>query len=314
MKILVVDDTKTERMIMTSYLEKLGHVVIVCTDGKAAIEAYKKHSPDLILMDVIMPIMDGYESAKTIRSLDNDWIPIIFLSARISPDDIASGIDAGGDDYLTKPVDIVVLDAKMKAMQRIAKMRHKLLKTSAELEKTNKELQQLVNVDGLTGIANRRYMDQFLRVEFSRSIRYQQPLSYILSDIDFFKPYNDHYGHLEGDDCLKKVARAMAKTCKRSSDLVARYGGEEFAIVLPDTPADEAEKIAEKIRTAVEALAIQHQTSAVSEVCTLSLGVVTYQPKQGDKVDAMIEQADEALYQAKASGRNRVVMSRSSTS
>jgi len=309
MKILVVDDTKTERLIMTSYLEKLGHEVVTGEDGQDAVEIYKNISPDLILMDVIMPVMDGYESAQRIRNLDNDWIPIIFLSARVSPDDIAAGIDAGGDDYLTKPVDMVVLDAKMKAMQRIAKMRHKLLKMSVELEKTNNELQKLVNVDGLTGIANRRYMDQFLRVEFSRSIRYQQPISYILSDIDHFKTYNDHYGHLSGDDCLKIIAKALAAVCKRSTDLVARYGGEEFAIILPNTPIDEAKRIAEKLRKAVEALAIPHQASAVSDVCTLSLGVVTYQAQKGDQVDTLISMADDALYQAKESGRNRVVVS-----
>ena len=314
MKILVVDDTRTERMIMTSYLEKLGHEVIVCTDGKAAIDAYKEHSLDLILMDVIMPVMDGYESAKTIRSLDNDWIPIIFLSARVSPDDISAGIDAGGDDYLTKPVDIVVLEAKMKAMQRIAKMRHKLLKTSDELEKTNNELQQLVNVDGLTGIANRRYMDQFLRIEFSRSIRHQHTLSYILTDIDQFKLFNDHYGHLEGDDCLKKIAKALASVCKRSSDLVARYGGEEFAIVLPSTPLDDAVNIAERLRKAVEDLAISHKDSSVSGVCTLSLGVASIMPQQGDQLSTLMSAADGALYQAKESGRNQVVASTRSAS
>ena len=305
MKILLVDDTKTEQLIMTAYLNKLGHEVITGENGQQAVELYKSEQPDLVIMDVIMPVMDGHDAAKEIRSYSDDWVPIIFLSARVEPDDIAQGIEAGGDDYLTKPVDHTVLEAKMKAMQRIAEMRHRLIKVSTELEKANDELKQLANADGLTGLSNRRYMDKFLRVEISRGIRYEQPISIILADVDHFKPFNDNYGHLEGDDCLKKIANALENVCKRQTDLVARYGGEEFAIILPDTKAENAEIMAERLRKAVEDLKIPHAYSSTGAVCTMSLGVFTVVPQKGDKGEAMLAKADAALYQAKQGGRNQ---------
>lgn len=306
MKILVIDDTKTERMIMTAYLERLGHEVITGADGKQALDLYQSESPDLILMDVIMPVMDGYQSAQQIRQLDDDWVPIIFLSAKISPDDISAGIDAGGDDYLTKPVDMVVLNAKVKAMQRIAAMRHRLIKVSDELAATNNKLQKLVNIDGLTGIANRRYMDRFLQIEYSRAIRNQQPLSLVLGDIDYFKQFNDRYGHLDGDDCLKKVAAVLSSECKQDTDLVARYGGEEFAVILPNTDVERAKQLAENLRQAVADLCISHEKSAVADICTMSLGVASCVPQKGSTAEALLQQADEALYRSKEAGRNRV--------
>lgn len=306
MKILLVDDTKTDRMIMTAYLEKLGHEVIIGENGEQAVALYSSESPDLVLLDVIMPVMDGYEAAQEMRRSHVEWVPIIFLSARVSADDVATGIDAGGDDYLTKPVEHDVLKAKMKAMQRIARMRQRLIKVSSDLETANKELKQLVNVDGLTGIANRRFMDQHLSTEYSRSMRYSHTICFVLADVDFFKLYNDHFGHLEGDDCLKKIGQLLNESCQRSTDLAARYGGEEFALVLPDTPLDAAEKIAENCRAAVEALQIPHPQSEVG-VCTLSMGVACSLPGSGDTIENMLQRADEALYRAKAEGRNRII-------
>ena len=308
MKILLVDDTRTDRLIMMAYLNKLGHEVVCGEDGQQAIRLYKSERPDLVIMDVIMPVMDGHQAATRIRENDDTWIPIIFLSARVDPEDIARGIDAGGDDYLTKPVDHTVLAAKMKAMQRISAMRHRLLEVSAELEKANDELRQLAHVDGLTGLSNRRYLDQFLRMEISRSRRYQQPLAVILADVDYFKRFNDHYGHLHGDDCLKKIARAQTAVCQRSTDLVARYGGEEFAIILPDTDVHSAEIMAERLRSSVQALAIQHEYSDVAKVCTLSLGVASGIPGSDSQAENLLQQADAALYQAKQTGRNRFVL------
>ena len=305
MKILLVDDTKTDRLIMTAYLNKLGHEVITGENGQQAIELYQSEQPDLIIMDVIMPLMDGHEAAARIRGNGEEWIPIIFLSARVDPEDIVKGIDAGGDDYLTKPVDHTVLAAKMKAMQRISAMRHRLIKVSNELEKANHELVHLAHADGLTGLSNRRYMDKFLRVEISRSVRYQQPLTVILADVDHFKAFNDHYGHLEGDDCLKKLAHVLDQTCKRTTDLVARYGGEEFAIILPDTAVENAEMMAERLRKAVQDLNISHAASVTADVCTLSLGVHTCVPEKGASREQLLQKADAALYQSKQQGRNQ---------
>lgn len=306
MKILLVDDTKVDRMIMMAYLKQLGHEVVTGMNGREAVELYKTAEPDLVIMDVIMPELNGYEATRTIRKENTDWIPIIYLSARVAADDITAGIEAGGDDYLTKPVDKQVLEAKMNAMQRIAQMRQRLLQVSVELEQANTELKKLANLDGLTGLANRRYLDSFIRTEISRSSRDHSPLCLILADVDHFKHYNDDYGHLAGDDVLKQIAVALNASCKRSTDLVARYGGEEFAIVLSQTSLEKGALVAERVRQAVEALAIPHAQSPISQVCTISLGVFAMVADRDSDSETMIKNADVALYNAKSCGRNQV--------
>lgn len=305
MKILLVDDTKTERLILTAYLEKLDHQVVHAENGHQAIDLFKSAKPDLVLMDVIMPEMDGYEAARAIRKDESVWVPIIFLSGRVAAEDIVAGIEAGGDDYLTKPVDYQILEAKMTAMQRIAKMRCRLLDVSSELESANAELKKLVNIDGLTGLANRRYLDKYLRVEIARSMRNGHHLAVVLCDVDFFKKYNDSFGHLKGDDCLKEVAQALGAACKRTTDLVARYGGEEFAAILPDTSQENAGIVAEGMRRAVEELAMEHPESDLNKV-TVSIGVYSCVPEDKEQSESMLQKADETLYVAKQSGRNQV--------
>ncbi len=308
MKILLVDDTRTERLILTAYLEKLGHELVHAENGQQAIEMFNTESPELVLMDVIMPEMDGHQAARIMREDEAEWVPIIFLSGRVAVDDIVAGIEAGGDDYLTKPVDFKVLEAKMTAMQRIAQMRRKLLDVSSALEQANEELEKQVNRDGLTGLANRRYLDEYLKQEIGRSMRNQTELSVVLMDVDFFKKYNDSKGHLEGDDCLKAVAQALQSSCKRSADLVARYGGEEFCAVLPDTQLKNGGELAEVMRQSVEALKIDHPESDIGHV-TISIGVYCSVPESLDDSERMLKLADEALYQAKQSGRNQVKLS-----
>jgi len=309
MKILLVDDTKTERLILSSYLQRLGHTIVEAENGQEAIRLFTSEHPDLVLMDVIMPEMDGHEAAQKMRQDESIWVPIIFLSGRVAAEDIVAGIEAGGDDYLAKPVNFTVLEAKMKALQRIAKMRRKLIDVSSELEVANAELKKLVNIDGLTGLANRRYLDKYLRVETARSIRNRQELAVILCDIDYFKKYNDTYGHLKGDDCLKDMASVLNKATRRSADLVARYGGEEFAVVLPDTNGESARALAEQMRHAVEDLNQEHSGAGFGKV-TLSLGVYSSLPEGVDDAEKILLKADKALYQAKQSGRNRVQLTR----
>ena len=308
MKVLLVDDTKTERLIMTSYLEKMGHSVVAAENGKQAVSMYHSEAPDLVLLDVIMPEMDGHEAARQMRHDENIWVPIIFLSGRVEPDDIFAGIDAGGDDYLTKPVDLRILEAKMISMARIAKMRRRLINVSTELEIVNSELKKLANVDGLTGLANRRYLDKYLRVEIARSNRNGHQLSVMLCDVDHFKKYNDSFGHLKGDDCLKAVSKALSSTCKRPTDLVARYGGEEFAVVLPNTSIDEAKRLAQAMCDAVSALKFEHPESE-HKVVTISLGVYSGVPEQSYDAEFMLKKADDALYIAKDTGRNKIHLS-----
>lgn len=307
MKVLLVDDTKTERLIISSYLEKMGYSVVMAENGKLAVGLYHTEKPDLVLMDVIMPEMDGHEAARQMRRDESLWVPIIFLSGRVDPEDVFAGIEAGGDDYLTKPVDFRILEAKMISMRRIASMRRKLIDVSTELEVVNSELKKLANVDGLTGLANRRYMDKYLHVEISRSMRNGHQLAVILCDVDHFKKYNDSFGHLKGDDCLKAVANALQSVCKRASDLVARYGGEEFAVVLPDTNIENAHRLAQAMCDAVSALKFDHPESE-HKLVTISMGVYSDQPEKSHDSEFMLKMADEALYRAKDSGRNKVCL------
>ena len=306
MNILLIDDTKTDQLIMKTYLSKMGHEITLGNNGRQAVELFKEVQPDLVIMDVVMPEMDGYEAAQKIRQISDEWIPVIFLSARMDPEDIIKGIDSGGDDYLIKPVNHRVLEAKMKAMQRISEMRYQLIEASSQLQAANVELKQLVNVDGLTGLSNRRYLDELLAREIARAMRHQQPLTVILCDIDYFKAFNDHYGHLHGDDCLKQVGGVLKNICKRPTDLAARYGGEEFAVVLSDCGQKSAMQMAEALRQAVEARSIKHEYSPTAQVVTMSLGVCTQIPVQGDTAEHLLKKADEALYTAKHAGRNQV--------
>jgi len=307
MKILLVDDTQTMRMLLTAVLEEFGHNVVSCENGEEAIDCYLREHPDLILMDVVMPVMDGYQAAMKIRAIDNDWVPIIFLSTRAEPRDVANGIEAGGDDYLTKPVDETILKAKLIAMQRIATMRHKLIAVSKDLEKANSVLQRQAEVDGLTGLANRRHLDRHLGMEIARCTRTLSPLSVIMADLDYFKAYNDHYGHIAGDNCLKKVAKALSGTISRSNDLASRYGGEEFCIVLPDTDRQGVAHVAEQLRVTIEQLNIPHVRNGGS--VSMSLGTSTTVPDNNCSAERLLKGADKALYEAKQSGRNRVVSS-----
>ena len=306
MKILLVDDTATERMIMATYLKKMGHDVVTGENGEQAVKLFKEDPPDLILLDVIMPIMDGHEAARKIRSLSDEWIPIIFLSAKTKADDIAAGIEAGGDDYLTKPVDQTVLSAKMQAMQRIAAMRQRLLDVTLKLDKANQELSRLINVDGLTGIANRRYLDHFLEHEVKRLQRSKKPIALIMADIDHFKAYNDHFGHIAGDNCLKTIGSTLQNQLNRPADFAARYGGEEFCIVLPETNLSGGTHVAEKLRMAVESLNIAQSPTVSEKHVTMSLGVAGCSGGEECHAKTLLHMADQALYQAKQAGRNQV--------
>jgi len=308
MKILLAEDSSSNQMIIKAYVEKAGHEIIIANDGKEAVELFKSENPDLLLMDVTMPVMDGIEATKTIRKLtklDLGWVPIIFLSGLSNSEDIAQGINVGADDYLIKPIDSIVLNAKLQAMQRIAEMRH-------QLNKANHKLKAMAVIDGLTGIANRRFFDEVYMKELKRSFRSKNELSIILCDIDHFKLFNDNYGHQAGDDCLTTVASRMVKTLKRPSDFVARYGGEEFVFVLPNTDLKGAKQVAMSINNAIESENIEHKHSTVSDHLTLSYGVASVKPQLNQDISSiareLLESADRALYVAKENGRNQVAL------
>jgi diguanylate cyclase (GGDEF)-like protein len=309
MNILVVDDSPTIRAALKSLLERMGHSVAEASEGKQALQMYRENRPGLVLIDVVMPVMDGYEAARHMRETSaEEWVPIIFLSSKEADQDLDRAIEAGGDDYLVKPVSFVVLNAKIRALQRIESMRAKQLEMSRDLAAANRELEKLSRLDGLTGIANRRYFDSYLLTEVRRGARERQPLSLILLDVDHFKAFNDCYGHQVGDDCLRRVAAALSSAGRRPADLPARYGGEEFAIVLPATALEGAVDVAKAVARVIGGLAIPHARSAVDPNVTLSQGIVSLVPEKETSSEDLIERADQALYQAKQQGRNRYVV------
>ncbi|MBS1172559.1 MAG: diguanylate cyclase, partial [Proteobacteria bacterium] len=242
------------------------------------------------------------------REKTGEWTPILFLTALVGDDDLARGIAAGGDDYLLKPVSEVVLGAKLRAMQRIIDMRGSLITMTQKLDAANRELRHVSIQDSLTGIANRRHFDDSLKQEWRRALRARRPLALILFDIDYFKQYNDVYGHQAGDECLRAVAGNLARHARRPGDWVARFGGEEFAVVLSETDARGAVHLAEQMRAAIDALAIPHSGSAVGRTVSISAGVASMVPESATgEPDELVQWADAALYDAKRQGRNRVV-------
>jgi diguanylate cyclase (GGDEF)-like protein len=310
MKVLIVDDSATIRAGLRALVEKMGHSVVDAEDGSRALAIYREDRPDLVLIDVVMPVMDGYDAARQMReSRPDEWVPIIFLSSKEADQDLDRAIEAGGDDYLVKPVSYVVLNAKIRALQRIESTRSKLLETSRELAAANRELENLSRQDGLTGIANRRYFDSYLLAETKRASRDRQHISLILADVDYFKAFNDCYGHQAGDDCLRRVATALKSVARRPADLAARYGGEEFAIVLPGTQLDGALDVAKTLARVFETLSIIHVRAGSYDRISLSQGIASVIPAADASPESIIELADQALYQAKQQGRNRYIAS-----
>lgn len=306
MKVLIVDDSKVIRMLIEECVGSLGHEVFHALNGEEALSFVKQTPVDLLLMDVEMPGMNGFETTSAIRELDvADWFPIIFLTTKQDDESFTSGILAGGDAYLAKPINPLRLQLTITAMERIYVMRKKLQAAQKGLVEANDALEHLAMYDQLTQLANRRNFDQTLEREFALAKRNKVPLSVIICDIDFFKLYNDTYGHQKGDECLSAVAKVIGDVSNRPTDKACRYGGEEFTLILPDTNLQGGLHLAEKIRQAVFDKNIQHESSKVADCVTLSLGLATYmgQALSGFEI---VKIADQALYRAKENGRNRV--------
>lgn len=301
MHILIVEDSKTLQKIMEKQIVQAGHQASLAQNGEMAVQMVDK-TIDMVIMDVEMPGLDGYETTRLIReNLGDDWIPIIFVTGMADDRDLAAGIEAGGDDYLIKPVSPVILDAKIKAMERIADMRR-------QLNELNDELTELSQHDSLTGLYNRRVFEEKAETAWQRTARFHEPLTLLLIDIDFFKPYNDYYGHVEGDECIRKVAEALQKALNRPGDLIARYGGEEFICLLPNTDAQGAKHISEQLRKMVRDLRLEHRASQIDKYVTISIGANVVRYTTGISLSEQTTLADKALYESKRSGRNQVTV------
>lgn len=313
LRVLLVDD----QMIVAEAFKRLCSTVddvdmAYCADPAKAIEAANEYKPTVILQDLVMPNIDGLQLLKLFRSDPaTQSIPIIVLSTKEDPKVKSEAFAIGASDYLVKFPDSIEVLARIRAhsksflaQQQRDKAYEALSKMKVELERKNAELEALSCRDGLTGILNRRGFDDYLSKEWLRAIREDKELGFILVDIDFFKPYNDNYGHQGGDECLRRVAQALGAALKRPSDIVARYGGEEFAVVLPDTNIKGAANIAESLRRSIDMMNIPHEYSKATDHVTISLGIASCKPKAGQAAEELIEMADKALYEAKEQGRN----------
>lgn len=296
--ILVVDDDPSTIQVLGKLLSDAYRIQVAKSAEKALaiIEEPNTPLPDLLLLDIQMPGMDGYEVCRRLKEdLHTSEIPIIFVTARDATSDEERGLNLGAVDYITKPFSPAIVRARVRT--------HLRLKQKTDL------LEQHALLDDLTGIPNRRSFDQHFEAEIKRCQRERHPLSLIMADIDHFKPFNDHYGHGAGDQCLQFVAGTLSAVLQRPGDRVFRYGGEEFIALLPNTDAAGADNVAERMRAAVEEAHIRHEHSDAAAVVTVSLGVTTWLPDGETPFDAaaLLKTADEALYAAKDAGRNHVV-------
>ena len=298
--ILVVDDDVFMRKILVRYLERERYQLIEAANGMEALKIYQAYQPDVILLDAMMPILDGFECCSQLQNLPNgDHTPVLIITALEDRESVDRAYEAGASDYVTKPIHWAVLRQRVRHLIEQSYLRQKL-------EAANQELQRLVSIDGLTQMANRRCLDDYLDQECKRASREQIPISLVLCDIDFFKNYNDNYGHQEGDHCLQEVAQAISKSTNRPADLVARYGGEEFVIVLPNTDAQGSVNVAIRATEVMRSLKLPHSYSKVAPYVTISCGVATLLPSQEFEPTDLLKAADQALYKAKAEGRNCV--------
>ena len=289
-RVLLVDDQPIHLQVLRRALSA-DYQLFIAANGPQALRVCREQQPDLVLLDVVMPDMDGFEVLAQLKlAPETTDIPVIFVTAHGGDEIETQCLLAGAVDFISKPVNANVVRARVKT--------HLTLKFQSDL------LRGLAFIDGLTGVSNRRQFDERLALEWGRAQRNHSPLSLILLDVDFFKAYNDHYGHQAGDDCLRQLAAVLKANLRRPTDLVARYGGEEFVCLLPDTPWDEGMAMANKLLQAVQHRGIPHHFSAASDVVTVSLGVATRAGQvQGGLAASLLALADAQLYQAKHAGR-----------
>lgn len=300
LKVLIVEDSPTFRVLHENYLQTAGYEAKLVGSGEEALQVLDVDEVDIILMDVLMPGLSGFETAKIIRETFPDkWIPILFITGSQKDEDYKEAIASGGDDYIVKPVREAALVTKLQAMANILNMQRGLYLAHEELAHKNK-------FDVLTSTLSRRYLLDEAETSWRLMRRMGHSLAVVMVDVDNFKKYNDHYGHAEGDECLKRVAEVLRNSFTRDTDLVGRLGGEEFLVVLPDTDTVEATRLAEECRKQLEELALPHLLTDAG-IVTVSMGCAACHKTSRYELSELIRHSDELLYSAKSGGRNRVV-------
>lgn len=291
-RLLAVDDQPINIQVMHQIFAA-DHQVFMATSGAQALAFCRATPPDLVLLDVVMPDMDGFEVCAALKAdVGTRDIPVIFVTAHTDAAQETRGLELGAVDFISKPVNPAVVRARVKT--------HLTLKFQTDL------MRKLVFLDGLTGVFNRRYFDQQLAIEMARAMRARSPLALIMIDVDYFKRFNDRYGHQMGDDCLRQIALTLKESLRRPADLVARYGGEEFACILPDTAFTDAQALAHELEHNVRDKAIAHADSDAANVVTISLGVAGFSGQTMADAASLMALADAQLYCAKHAGRARV--------
>lgn len=337
--ILVIDDDPIMRRLIRFSMEKDAYEVTEAGNGQEGLEIFWQQVPDIVLLDFMMPVMNGLDFCRQLKSMvaqQNELLqsketpgdpeeegystlamvshepserllssimrtPILMITALDDDESVTQAFEAGATDFIAKPINWAILRQRVKHLIQQARLYQRL-------EIVNEQLQRLAAIDPLTQLANRRVFDMVFERQWRLMLRNQSPLSLIFADIDYFKNYNDTYGHQAGDHCLFEVAQAIAAQVKRPTDLVARYGGEEIIVVLPDTQIADAIMLAQRIQEGVRSLKIPHKNSAVSPYVTVSLGVASVsEPYQSQNRERLLAIADAALYEAKAKGRNDLV-------
>ena len=293
--ILIVEDERDIREMVALMVKGMGHTVYTAANGKEALERAHQHAIDIVLLDLMMPEMDGFEFCEAVKvSQILPDLHIIITSAKEALEDKVKGLELGAADYLTKPFSLTELRARIRVGERI-------LRAQKELREQQVLLEKLAREDKLTGLYNRRHFEERATEECQRAQRYRHPLSLLLCDLDHFKMVNDQYGHSAGDMVLRQVGQAIQQCC-RTSDLTARLGGEEFTVLLTETGLDEAKKVAERLREAVSRITFSHSSGSFH--ITMSIGIAALRPNQ--TLQALVDEADQALYAAKRNGRNRI--------
>lgn len=305
MKILVADDDSTSRLIVQTALRSLGHECHIVSDGAQAWEAFRTHRPDVVISDWMMPGLTGLELCRNIRTdASGAYTFIIMVTSQGGHDEVLEGMNAGADDYLIKPLDPDDLQAHLIAASRVTSLHQQLAEQRTQLEGLNQELAAIARRDPLTGLRNRRALEEDLDLLEARVTRYGHRYCMALLDVDLFKSYNDTYGHLAGDQILQTVASKLQEQA-RGGDSLYRYGGEEFLCIFPEQSLATGTLAVERMRISLKRLAVPHIESPFG-VLTISAGMSMMDPGHTRSATEVLKEADEALYRAKQLGRNRV--------